>query len=494
MLYSSLLKVRSHTSVLGTLSRLFSSLLSSLPPTVGASLLTISLPDVTKEAVEGLLVLYRQEWGEAKVRRDVVELADMLAMPLGNSEELQKSEKDVRNEKEVKETVPAEADQGESGVEDNSDDESVEREPAKVPEVRKIKVEREEVLGPKIKIEIDQIFGNIPAKRVDKKKNRIDELFKNLEMKLQTKRTALKANNVAEKPLVVESPASVPEEPCPKCSLCDFMFLSKEELRIHIGEVHLDKELEAQLVKIFPAGCEDKCDQCGQIVETEYVKKEHILVEHPWTALVEQASHKKKSDETLLEDYNEDEVFFEDESSDEEEMTEKVNIEKKSESGTGRKKWYDGTVYKCNHCNRGHASRGGVKGHVKKKHGFLPGDDLSNQFTKCGSPYTCKICGRSVDWTCGAINQHMNYNHRISLAKYGDEYETKYDDDQISLKRKRRALNSFVKIKKLKVEEEDTIEEDTVVEEDTKDIFNKEDTIVRESIEFSDSSGDEEEN
>ena len=67
---------------MGTLSRLFSSLLSSLPPTVGASLLTISLPDVTKEAVEGLLVLYRQEWGEAKVRRDVVELADMLAMPL----------------------------------------------------------------------------------------------------------------------------------------------------------------------------------------------------------------------------------------------------------------------------------------------------------------------------------------------------------------------------------------------------------------------------
>ena len=83
-LWLSVSKVRSHTSVLGTLSKLFSSLLSSLPPTVGASLLTISLPDVTKEAVEGLLVLYREEWGEAKVRREVVELADMLAMPLCN--------------------------------------------------------------------------------------------------------------------------------------------------------------------------------------------------------------------------------------------------------------------------------------------------------------------------------------------------------------------------------------------------------------------------
>ena len=99
--------------------------------------------------------------------------------------------------------------------------------------------------------------------------------------------------------------------------------------------------------------------------------------------------------------------------------------------------------------------------------------------------------------------------HKMTLAKYGDEYETKLDDDQISLKRKHRALNSFVNIKKLKVEEEDTIKEDTVVrgdtifkgvredtiaKEKTKATLAKEDTIVRESIEFSDSSGDEEEN
>ena len=93
--------------------------------------------------------------------------------------------------------------------------------------------------------------------------------------------------------------------------------------------------------------------------------------------------------------------------------------------------------------------------------------------------------------------------HKISLAKYGNEYETKFDE-QISVKRKRRALNSFVKIKKLKVEEEDIDEEDSIAEEITKepvgkenrkeDALNKEDTIVRESIEFSDSSGDEEEN
>ena len=84
--------------MLGTLSRLFSSLLSSLPPTVGASLLTISLPDVTKEVVEGLLVLYKEEWGEAKVKREVVELADMLGMPLCNSK-LEEVEKDGKKKK-----------------------------------------------------------------------------------------------------------------------------------------------------------------------------------------------------------------------------------------------------------------------------------------------------------------------------------------------------------------------------------------------------------
>ena len=87
----------------------------------------------------------------------------------------------------------------------------------------------------------------------------------------------------------------------------------------------------------------------------------------------------------------------------------------------------------------------------------------------------------------------MRLTHKINLVKYGNEYETKCDDDQIPLKRKRRALNSFVKIKKLKVEEEDIAKKDTVVKEDTKDTLNKEDTFVRESIEFSDSSGDEEE-
>ena len=119
-------------------------------------------------------------------------------------------------------------------------------------------------------------------------------------------------------------------------------------------------------------------------------------------------------------------------------------------------------------------------------HGFLQGDDLTHQFTESSATaYDCKICGQSLKHEYTSIDNHMRLTHKITLAKYGLEHETKVDS-QIPLKRKSRALNSFVKIKKLKVED---------ANEDTKEDTNtKEDIFVREGIEFSDSSGDEEEN
>ena len=79
--------------MLGTLSKLFSSLLCALPPIIGGSLLTISLPDVTKEAVDNLLALYKQDWPVAKIKMEVVEVANMLAMPLVDASKLRKIEK-----------------------------------------------------------------------------------------------------------------------------------------------------------------------------------------------------------------------------------------------------------------------------------------------------------------------------------------------------------------------------------------------------------------
>jgi len=498
--------VRSHSGVLGTLGRLFSSLLSSLPPTVGDSLLTVSVPDVTKEAVEGLLALYKQEWGEVKVKRQVVELADMLGMPLVNLSDPQMLEEEVgvgEETEEVEEKTTEADDKGEPGVEDNSDDEAAEEEPDQTVAVEKIKVEQVGVLldPKKIKTEIDEVFGNvITAKRADKKKNTIDAMFRNLEMKIQTKQSALKENNLQESHNGPETPeisevdkVTTPacEEPGFQCHLCDSMSSTKDELRIHIGEVHLEEQLESELLKIFPRGCKDKCAKCGQRVEAEYVKKEHILTEHPWTGLIELVENENKVQSVQLEDYNEDDVF-EDESSDDEGGVEESKNSETNDKEEG--KWYAGVKYKCNHCIFNAPQSGTVRNHLKKVHGFLAGDDLANQFVRTSAPlYTCKICDQSVRREYDSIFNHMKSKHKMTLARYGNEYEIKCEEGQMTLKRKRRALNSFVRIKKLKVEEEKAKGETTIKEDmHKKQTITKEDNLVKENIEFSDSSGDEE--
>ena len=500
--------MRSHSNVLGTLGTVFSSLLWSLPPTVGDSLLTVSVPDVTKEAVEGLLALYKQEWGEVRVKREVVELADMLGMPLVKLSDLQTLEKKVgvggENE-EVEEKTKEADEEGEPGVEDNSDDEAAEEEPDQTITVGKIKVEPVGVLlGPKkIKTEIDEVFGNvITAKRAEKKKNTIDAMFRNLEMKIQTKQSALKENNPQESRKCPENleisdvdKAATPacEEPGFQCHLCDSMSSTKDELRIHIGEVHLEEQLESELLKIFPRGCKDKCAECGQRVEAEYVKKEHILTEHPWTGLIELVENENRVKSIQLEDYNEDDVF-EDESSDDEEEVEESKNSETNDKEEG--KWYAGVKYKCNHCIFNAPQSGSVRNHLKKVHGFLAGDDLANQFVRTSAPlYTCKICDQSVRREYVSIFNHMKSRHKMTLARYGNEYEIKCEEGQMTIKRKRRALNSFVRIKKLKVGEKEKAKGETTIKEDNmpkKQTITKEDNLVKENIEFSDSSGDEE--
>ena len=84
----------------------------------------------------------------------------------------------------------------------------------------------------------------------------------------------------------------------------------------------------------------------------------------------------------------------------------------------------------------------------------------------------------------------------MTLARYGNEYEIKCEEGQMTIKRKRRALNSFVRIKKLKVGEKEKAKGETTIKEDNmpkKQTITKEDNLVKENIEFSDSSDDDEE-
>jgi len=73
----------------------------------------------------------------------------------------------------------------------------------------------------------------------------------------------------------------------PKCPDCGMDFGdedTKEELLIHIGEIHSEVELLAEFIKVFPGGS-NKCGECGLEVNGEYVQKEHIMLQHPWPML-----------------------------------------------------------------------------------------------------------------------------------------------------------------------------------------------------------------
>ena len=75
--------VRTHSSLVAMLSRVVSSLLSSLPPTTTDAITTISLPGVSKEAVETVLGLFREDWGqEVVLGREEVAVVRILQLDL----------------------------------------------------------------------------------------------------------------------------------------------------------------------------------------------------------------------------------------------------------------------------------------------------------------------------------------------------------------------------------------------------------------------------
>lgn len=69
-----------------------------------------------------------------------------------------------------------------------------------------------------------------------------------------------------------------------KCDECVLTFETTDCVKIHIGEVHMEDELIFEVAKLFPTNF--KCSQCNEVSESEYEKKEHILLHHPWPQLL----------------------------------------------------------------------------------------------------------------------------------------------------------------------------------------------------------------
>jgi len=98
-----------------------------------------------------------------------------------------------------------------------------------------------------------------------------------------------------------------------------------------LGEVHMEDELRRMLGKIFPEGS-DKCADCGHEIDSEYVKQEHIMLEHAWPTLVanveeiEGAGKGKNAEESDIE-----EEKVEGKKAEENDMEEKEDADKNDE-------------------------------------------------------------------------------------------------------------------------------------------------------------------
>ena len=79
--------------------------------------------------------------------------------------------------------------------------------------------------------------------------------------------------------------------PSLNCFLCGTTFEDKDELKIHIGlqfgAVHMVEQLLTELFIPFTAGgaLSAICVRCGEECRSDYEKKEHILLSHPWPFL-----------------------------------------------------------------------------------------------------------------------------------------------------------------------------------------------------------------
>ena len=199
------------------------------------------------------------------------------------------------------------------------------------------------------------------------------------------------------------------EENAFKCDECGLTFETNDCAKMHIGEVHMEDELMIEVTKLFP-DTNFKCSQCEEESDSEYEKKEHVLLHHPWPQLLavvnqDEEAHLKESEKC------------------ETDMPETVAVgDKSSKVSSQTLKWHTGIIYSCNYC-KFEFTRNIGKRHLETVHNmtFLKGE-FSKHITFEPKKYSCKVCRLKVGHSLSNIRQHVKM-HNLTL----DQYETKYE-------------------------------------------------------------------
>ena len=96
-------------------------------------------------------------------------------------------------------------------------------------------------------------------------------------------------------------------------------------------------------------------------------------------------------------------------------------------------KWFNGSEYCCQLCQRTMFSMAGLTSHLKEAHSRGKMEYL-REFGSRGITvrhYNCKICGNRFPWTGVSISKHLRLAHTLSLSQYSARYESNNSSGQL---------------------------------------------------------------
>ena len=237
----------------------------------------------------------------------------------------------------------------------------------------------------------------------------------------------------------VEDMREDPEEKiCPKCGT------TTTNLLLHIAEVHLEEELEEEMIKVFPRGC-DLCVMCGQTFINEYEKKEHTSLQHPWDTLTSMAKElnsfrgantERSADIDEISDNAvawEDQQISDDEAdtishAQEHNATNVANdVVNKITTKTQQPKYEDCDRYSCNKCDYTWKMRPVqkeiqylIKSHTILQHYYK---EMENGLKKCFKGNDFTLC-ESILKRKEALKKHLIVTHRYFDDMISNDFES----------------------------------------------------------------------